>query len=610
MAYAQDKRIAALKPPSGLDGLVLRSFTTTEGISQLFEVRVQAVSKDKANLDLGKALGQMGTVTLETYGKKRFFAGMLADARHDGDVTGGHGYVLVLRPPVWFLSKRINSRVFQQKTVTDVIDAILAENNVDHQMKTQGSFPQLEYVVQHRESDLAFVLRLMEAHGIRYHFEFAEQTCTMVLSNGSPQDLPDGNKRTFIVVSDKNPRKDEFLTEWSPQRHFTAAKVKTNDYNFLTSTTDLKSEKQATVPFDKKLEEYEQLYEQHLGKETAAGKGQDYAQIRLDMRRTEDERHVAIGDAARLTPGYVMELEKHPDFSGRYLIVRCTHHFSGQAYVSGGGAGEETEYGGIYEMMPEAQQFRPPMITPRPLISGVQTGLVLGGENDDKDIDVDEYGRILVHMHWNTEGNTKPEGQTMRCRVLQSWAGSNWGTMFIPRKGMEVLVQYVDGDPDRPVVIGCVYNDKHKPPYPLEGKKNLAGWKSRSTEGGGEDDYNEFVFDDTKGSELVRFNAQKDLESTIENSEKRTIKASDRTTVLEQGNDSLKAELGKIHVEAAQEIKLTVGQSIITLKPEGITIEALTIKIKATISLDTQAVMATHKGDAMMTIKGGIVMIN
>jgi type VI secretion system secreted protein VgrG len=430
----------------------------------------------------------------------------------------------------------------------------------------------------------------------------------MVLSDGSPQDLPDGNKRTFIVVDDKNPRKDEFLTEWSPQRHFTAAKVKTNDYNFQSSTTDLNAGKEASVPFDTKLEEYEQLYGQHLGKLTEVGKGQDYAQIRLDMRRTEDQRSVAMGDAARLTPGYVMELEKHPNFSGRYLIVRCTHHFSGQLYTSG--ADDETEYSGIYEMIPESQQFRPPMVTPRPLISGVQTGKVLGGEKDDKDIDVDEYGRILVHMHWNNDSDTKPEGQTMRCRVLQSWAGSDWGTMFIPRKGMEVLVQYIDGDPDRPVVIGCVYNDKHKPPYPLEGKKNLAGWKSRSTEGGGSDNYNEFVFDDTKGSELVRFNAEKDLESTIEDSEKRTIKKGDRTTVLEQGNDSLKAELGKIAIEAAQEIKLTVGQSVITLTPQGIEMKALTIKIQAQITLDTQAVMATHKGDAMMTIKGGVVMIN
>ncbi len=628
-SFTQDKRLGELKAPGSLSGLVLKRFSADEGISELFEFRIEAVSEDKADLNLGENIGKDVTVSLTNYqNEKRYFVGILAEASYLPNAsTEGYQYVLVVRPWIYKMSKTVQSRVFKDMTIPDIVNSVAGQygKSVNFNVTT---LPAPEYVVQYNESDLDFVLRLLEQQGMSYHFQFSDGDHKMMVTDQSREDLPGGSDRMYSPLGKQTNKNKEYVTEWMSERRLTPNKTSTSDYDFENPAKNLVSETEGDAEgnFDN-FAQYHWGYGQHLeAKAVADGPGKTYAKARLDMFRSQDKRRRATGEAVGLTPGYLMELTDHETESGKYLIVHCTHRYEAQDYRSGGGGSDV--YTGSYEFLPSDQNFAPPMITPRPNIAGVQTGLVVSKAGSDAEIDVDKFGRILVHMHWNKAKPDENEGQTMRCRVLQSWAGTNWGTMFIPRKGMEVLVQHVDGDPDRPVVIGCVYNNDHMPPYDLPGQKNLTGWKSRSTESGGPSDYNEFVFDDTKGKELVRFNAQKDLDSTIENDEKRKI-INNRTTVIEKGNEtltiqmgnrsetldmgndslvlkmgnySLKTNLGKIDIEAMQSITLKVGQNTIVIDQAGITINALMLK--------TKGLIAEHKADAMMTIKGAITMIN
>jgi type VI secretion system secreted protein VgrG len=249
----------------------------------------------------------------------------------------------------------------------------------------------------------------------------------------------------------------------------------------------------------------------------------------------------------------------------------------------------------------------PPLVTPRPRIHGVQTGTVVGKEGN---IDVDEYGRILVELHWNKAGPTKTEPLTMRCRVMQSWAGQQWGTIFTPRHGMEVLVEFIDGDPDRPLVVGCVYNKDNMPPYKLPGgdNKNISGWKTRSTEGGSDEDYNEFVFDDTRDKEVIRLHAQKDLDTHVEHDEKRVV---DNDRVTEIKHDDKLTVTNDLVIEAKNTITIKVGSSVIVLDQSGISVDGLQIAVTATAALSTEGKgTATHKAGGPMTISGIPVKIN
>ncbi len=219
----------------------------------------------------------------------------------------------------------------------------------------------------------------------------------------------------------------------------------------------------------------------------------------------------------------------------------------------------------------------------------------------DGEIDCDEYGRILVQFHWD-----QYKDKSMRCRVAQVWAGSQWGGMFIPRVGMEVLVHFIDGDPDHPMVIGCVYNADNKPPYPLDGKKNIAGWKSNSTEGGG--GYNEFIMDDTKGNELVRAHAQFNLDSTVENDETRHVKV-DRTTKIDN-NETMNVG-NEIMITAQTKITIKCGQSTIVMDPTSITIQSLTINVLANAELNTNGkATANHTSDGKLSVQAPMVTIN
>lgn len=596
--YTQDKRIARFNTPLGKDELALIRFEAKETLSRPFEYRVEAINTAKNILKFDDAIGKHCTVTIRTVdgAGERVFDGMLTEARWLDTRREGHIYELVLRPWLWLLSKRVNSLIFHDKTAPQIIAEVFGEHGglADFEPSLSRSYPVREYCAQYRESDMDFVSRLMEEEGIFYFFRHSDGAHKLIMGDSATacRAVPKGS-RPFVSTEATDRRKNEHFSLWRPERNFTTGKVLLNDYDFKKPSANMKAEKEGDATYGHgKLESYV-----YPGRYVQQSDGEGYAQARLDGLRAEDARVKAEGDVASLYPGALVTLTGHPDASQneQYLVISATHRFTGESYRSG--TGDASGYEGDYELMRSDKPYAPPALTPRPFIRGPQTAKVVG----DGEIDCDKYGRVLVRFHWDRKGD-----KSRRVRVAQVFAGQKWGAIFTPRVGMEALVEFLEGDPDQPIVVGTVYNADNMPPFDLPGQKNVSGWKSNSTTGGG--GYNEFVMDDSSGSELVRFHAQKDLDSTIENDEKRLIE-NDRTTTI-HNNDKLDVA-NEINVTAGTKITLTVGKSSITIDQMSIKIESPTVEIETDFQFKSKSkILSQHEASATMIINGTIVKIN
>ncbi len=596
--YTQDKRIARFKTPLGKDELALIRFEAREAVSRPFEYRIEAVNAAKTVLSFDDAIGKHCTVSIRTVdgAGERIFDGMLAEARWVETRREGNIYELVLRPWLWMLSKRVNSLIFHEKTAPEIIAAIFGEHGglADFQPSLSKSYPKREYCAQYRESDMDFVCRLMEEEGIFYYFRHSDGAHKLIMGDGATacSPVPKGS-RPFVATEAADRGENEHFHLWRPERHFTTGKVMLNDYDFEKPSANMKAEKQGDAAYSHgKLESYV-----YPGRYVEQSDGNGYAEARLDSLRAEDARVKAEGDVVSLYPGALVTLTGHPDGkqNEQYFVLSTTHRFAGESYRSG--TGDTSGYQGGFELMRSDKPYAPPASTPKPFIRGPQTAKVVG----DGEIDCDKYGRILVRFHWDRKSD-----ESRRVRVAQVFAGQKWGAIFTPRVGMEALVEFLEGDPDQPIVVGTVYNADNMPPFDLPGKKNLSGWKTNTTTGGG--GYNEFVMDDSSGSELVRLHAQKDLDSTIENDEKRLIE-NDRETII-HNNDTLDVT-NEISITAGTKITLTVGKSSITIDPMSIKIAAPMVEITADMQFKSNSkLLSQHEAGATMIINGTIVKIN
>ena len=638
----QDKRAAELITPLGKDKIALTRFDGSEGLSELFEYRIEGLSADE-NINFDDAIGKNCTLKMNTLGGDvRHFDGILVEAQWLGVSLDAYAYRLVLRPWLWMLSQQSDSFIFSEKTAPEIISDIFGKHGfAKFSNKLSRTYPKMEYTVQYRESDMAFVCRLMEQHGISYYFEHSEGEHTLNLCDetSSYDNIP-GGERDYIPVSGHYRREKEHFFHWMPERRFTTGKVTYKDYDFKEPSKDLKADKTGSNQYvNGELEHYD-----YPGKYVVKSVGSDYADVRLNQKLSQDGRFIAAGDCISCFPGCLMTLKDHPngEQNTEYLAVRCIHTYLSEAFRTGAVADSDVSYQGNYEFVISSKPFAPALVTEKPFVQGPQTGKVVG----EGEIDVDEHGRILVLFHW-----VRNSAKSRRCRLSQVWAGKNWGGIYIPRVGMEVIVEFLEGDPDQPIVIGTVYNGDNKPPYELPGKKNQAGVKSNSTTGGG--GYNEFMFDDTKGKEYIRTQAEKDFNTLIKNDEARkvendrmltidhdeihyvgnsqyfTIGHGDTFEMEEDGpeprvkskadptsrkgkiakNDTLNVG-EKIYIEAGTEIKLVVGQSKITMTTTKIKIESVNVEIKASAEFKSSATMSKHSASGIMDIKGSLVKIN
>jgi type VI secretion system secreted protein VgrG len=504
----QATRQGRLHTVLGADILNLLRFDGAEHVNDLFAWRVDALAL-RDDVDFDALLGTHATVLLGTFDLPAVaFDGIVAEAQMLGAAETGWRYELILRPWMWLLSLRRKQQIFHNKTVADILGEVFAPYREAFELRLSGHYPVLEYTVQYRETDLAFATRMMERFGISYHFVHKAGVHILTLTDTiSAHDTVPGDTRKLLGVAAAHSADEEHFTAIVPARRITTGAIRLTDYNFKTPTAAMQAGHVAEVHHaNGQVESYD-----YPGDYLAQAAGKRVARLGADRARGQDARHHATGDCASLRAGGRVTLagDGVPGVGGS-LCLTARHQFQSNAYGSGG-ADSAPVYAGSYVLMPDTAPMRPELKTPRAVVQGPQTAVVVG----EGEIDCDAYGRILVQFHWDLDARF-----SMRCRVSQNWAGKGWGGMVIPRIGMEVVVEFLEGDPDKPLVTGCVYNGKNDVPYPLPEHKTRSTFKTNTHQGTG---FNELRFEDAKGEEEVFVHAQKDLTEKVENNASRRV---------------------------------------------------------------------------------------
>ena len=551
MADTTTKIDVKIEPDPGFK-LMLDELRGTEELGRPFLYEL-SMSSTEAKGDLTALLGSTITVTVvQPGGSTRHFNGIIGRIAYAGMRSGARSYRIELRPWLWLLSHRRDCRIFQNKSAWDIITTVCRNAGFsdfeDKRQKSAGS-ETLEYCVQYDESTFDFVTRLMEEFGIYYYFEHSDGKHTVKFADDPSSHSAIGAAIPFRTRQTNARAVADHIWQWSSELAVVPGKVTFTDYNFTTSAADLtaRSSQVASHKYgDFEVFAYPGLY-------PTAADGQKLTDVRVQDLAAR--RHVLFGtsNSRRLYTGCKFTLDEFYEESENteYTVIRATYTLSvGQLRAAAAGASRST-YRCDFEAIKGTTPFRLNRITPHPLIRGPQTAKVVGeptGSAADE-IVTDQYGRVKVRFYWArpdtpaTQSAAEQNDQKASCwiRVAQIWAGATWGGMFIPRVGQEVVVEFLEGNPDRPIITGCVYNDAQKVPYALPDNKTRSTIKTNSSTGGG--GFNELRFEDKKDSEEVFFQAQKDYNKKVLNNETVTI-TQDTTTTVEKGNRSVTVSEG------------------------------------------------------------------
>jgi type VI secretion system secreted protein VgrG len=692
--YTQDGRFMAINTALGKDVLLLDIFAGKEAISEPFHFKLGMFATDPTKVAFDKLLGQNVTVKFQQ-DPPRYFNGIISRLSQGQRAKGLDDGTMLLRfeaelvPQLWLLKKNVQSRIFQQKSVPDILKVVL--QGIDTKFQIDGTFEPRDYCVQYRESDFDFASRLMEEEGIYYFFKHADGSHQMIVANTPQNHLAvDGPAEIKYEEIHGGAREDERINVWVKTQEIRTAKQTLRDHCFELPTDNLEAAEPiletvqaGTISHKIKmgvngtLENYEfpGRYAQRFDGIDPGGNPQasNLQKIYQDNKRTakiRTQEEAAPGlviegesDCRVLTSGFKFTLSDHFDANGAYVLTAIEH----KADIAGAysqAAKADTVYINKFHCIPLALPFRPTRRTHKARVDGTQTAVVVGPSGEE--IFTDKYGRVKVQFFWDRQGQNDANSSCW-VRVGTLWAGKQWGVIHIPRIGQEVIVAFEEGDPDQPIIVGSVYNADMMPPYELPANKTQSGMKSRSTLKGDAKTFNELRFEDKKGSEEVYFHAEKDFNRVVENNDtlkvgsdkaddgsqtvevykdrtesvktgdekvtiekgKRThsvkmddsltvesgnqvinVKTGNRDVKVDAGNDSKKVGAGKSSTEAAQSIELTVGGNSITINQQGITIKGMMVSIEGQATLDAKSPMTTVKGDGMLTLKGGITMIN
>jgi type VI secretion system secreted protein VgrG len=557
--FAQTDRMGRLTTVLGKNVLNLLRFDAVEHVNSLFSYKVEALAITD-DLSFDELIGTHATVHLKSFDLPETpFDGIVAEAEMRGQGDNGWRYALTLRPWVWLMGLRRKQQIYHEKTVVEILTEVFAHYGKDVQIKLTADYPTLEYTVQYRETDLAFATRMMERFGISYHFAHDDGAHTLVLTdNITDHDDVLGGSRPFQFVADHHAKSEHFW-EMIPSQRLTTGKIMLTDYNFKAPDTAMIAERAVAAPYiDGDIESYD-----YPGGYLDQGAGKDVARMRVDQERGQDPRHRATGDCVTLRAGMLVRVtgDKVPGVD-RSLCLSAHHKFRSGGYGSDG-VNSETSYEGQYLLMPAASPLRPERKTPLAIVQGPQTAKVVG----EGEIDCDDFGRILVRFHWDLD-----DRYSMRCRVSQNWAGKGWGGMVIPRIGMEVVVEFLEGDPDKPLVTGCVYNGKNDVPYPLPENKTRSTFKTDTHKGTG---FNELRFEDEQGEEEIFIHGQKDRNTKIENNQSERVNVNKVESIghdkaSEIGNNLLQVVDGNLSLRVGPGNRGTVTPSGATALPEGL----------------------------------------
>jgi type VI secretion system secreted protein VgrG len=557
--------------------LLFSNMTAKESLGRLFSYRLEAISKN-VEVDLRALLGTPMTVKLVSpQGYTRYFNAIVCEGEQSGFVNIDNVryavYAFGLVPKPWLSTRRRDCRIYRSMSVPQIIRSVLGDIGYgDVKLSLTASYPSRDYCVQYRESDFDFISRLMEQEGIYYFFTHTDGTHTMVLADalGAHTTVSTFEQIPYAPPTERGKRMKASISNWETARSVNTTQVKLDDYDYLKPKASLLATEELTDKDDAHnvsgLDIYDYSYE-YVGYDQRLSDGQRYAQVRADALNVPQFTSTGHTDACGLATGALFKLKDFPlaDSNQEYLVMDTEIRLVEPDYVTGGGVDDDEEpFRCVFKVIRSRQPFRSMPVTPRPVIAGLQTAVVYG--DTPEDIAVDKYGRVQVTFFWSRPG--KPNAQnSCPVRVAQMWAGKRWGAQFIPRVGQEVVVSFLDGNPDRPLIIGSVYNADNMPPYSLPDNKTQSGVKSRSHEGGGTEDYNEFRFEDKKGSEQVLIHAQKDLREESEHDH--DVQVAHNYTLT-----------------AGNQIKLVTGLASITMNSSGeITIKGTNITINGELNV-------------------------
>jgi len=570
-------RPATVTSPLGKDVLLLFRMTAREELGRLAEFELELLSTDP-KIKLEDVLGKSMTVGLELPGgKTRFFNGLCTRFSQTGRTGRYTQYQATLRPWLWLLTRTADCRIFpdpkeaESKTVPEMIKDVFRKNGLsDFKERLNGSYKPREYCVQYRESDFNFISRLMEEEGIYYylHHEDGKHHLVLADSTTSHDPIPGCETVAYMAATLDSVAPVDHISTWLVAQELHSGAAVLNDYDFEVPRADLTvkssvSRSHAHAKFE--VYDYPGFYvgaysargEGTKGDGDAMDRGQAFARSRIEEMQADHEQILGGGNVRGLAVGGTFKLaEFHRDDQNReHLVVSTLLQVQIGGYEGIDSASNQTLYRCEFSAIPSKVPFRPRRITPRPTISGPQTATVVGKSGEE--IWTDVHGRVKVQFHWDRKGG-HDESSSCWVRVSSPWAGKNWGAVHIPRIGHEVVVEFLEGNPDRPIITGSVYNGQNKPPYKLPDHQTQSGIKSRSSKEGSAENFNEIRFEDKKGEEQLFIHAEKNQDIEVENDETHSVGHNRAKTI---GNDETTHVKNNRTETVDKEESITIGGS-------------------------------------------------
>jgi len=614
--YNQDERILKFTSPLGTDVLLAERFSGTDEISELFDYAVDVLSDSDTVVLPASLVGKRVTVEMRVTdtGDKRFFNGIVRSLESTGGDSFFHSYRIRMAPALWLLSLNTQTRVFEDKTVLEIVRAILAPYSIAPSVLTQASYQTLEYCTQYRETDLHFLERILQQHGIFFYFTHGASDHVMVLADSvrvsqelavvstfrfgtrdtAPMSFYEARIHGFHVRSTLIPGEE---TSWdyrfrqyavshaSPQTAHSEGPMGNNAHEHY-DYSDAATAFMKTPGADAKVPLLQTLFQQ------VAKEGHEAQAVQC----------VGVSTANTMQSGYTFLLEEYPqtEMNTKYLLTRVTHRVqqrpSYRAHVE---EDSGTPYSNEFEARPFEQAYRKAKTLAKPRVSGVVTAKVVTLAGQDSHMD--EYGRVCVQFWWDRTRPPNTPDKTL-LRVAQQWAGKGWGTYFWPRAGDEVLVDFVEGDPNAPIVVGSIYNGVNMPKYDPLTQYTRSGILTRSSKGGTSSNANELRLEDKAGAEQIFLNAERDMDQRVEHDSRRWVGGLDSLVVQadqrERVQGSRETTIGAdqkigiggslsitaaehIVIEAGTKISFRVGETFITLGAEGVSLSGPLVRINS-----------------------------
>ncbi len=586
MLFNQASRLAKITSPLGPDVLLLNEMGGDEELGRLFSYELQLNSLD-ANIDLNQLLGKPMSVSLQLAdGGARYFHGLVARCSQNIDQGQFASYQVTLRPWLWLLSRTSDCRIFQNLSIPQIIKQVFRDLGFsDFEDALSRPYREWEYCVQYRESSFDFVSRLMEQEGIYYFFRHEQDRHVLVLADayGAHATVP-GYTSVPYYPKDEQQRERDHMHNWHLVQQVQPGSLELNDYDFQRPSASI--DVRSAMPRPHTAGDYP-LYD-YPGTYVKSEDGEHYARTRIEALQTLHEQVEFSGNARGLGSGHLFSLTgfSRRDQNREYLILGARYYITQERLESGGGAAS-AQFDSSLTCIDAQQSFRPLANTHRPIVKGPQTALVVGPKGEE--IWTDQYGRVKVHFYWDRHDQSN-ENSSCWIRVSQSWAGKNWGSMQIPRIGQEVIVSFLEGDPDRPIITGRVYNAEQTVPYDLPENATQSGMKSRSSKGGSPANFNEIRMEDKKGLEQLYIHAERNQDIVVEvdeshsvghdrnksighnetvtigNNRLRIVKQEDVLSVGQKKTDSISQSYV---IEVGENLRLVCGESILELNASG-----------------------------------------